>query len=84
MGTPTFRIRPHCCAVASFQEIRAIGLLLALLPTSSSAVEPSTDHDVVIVGAEDNLLKGAAVQAVQNLNLALGLAELTGIATGSE
>ncbi len=31
----------------------AIGLLLvvALLPTRSSAVEPSTDHDVVIVGA---------------------------------
>ena len=36
-------------------------------------------HNVVVVGAEDNLLKGAAVQAVQNLNLALGQAELTGI-----
>lgn len=48
-------------------------------------VEVSADgRNVVIVGAEDNLLKGAAVQAVQNLNLALGLAELTGIATGSE
>ncbi len=34
---------------------------------------------VVVVGAEDNLLKGAAVQAVQNMNLALGLPELTGI-----
>ena len=43
-------------------------------------VEVSADgHHVVVVGAEDNLLKGAAVQAVQNLNLALGLAELTGI-----
>ncbi|MBW2293374.1 MAG: FAD-dependent oxidoreductase, partial [Deltaproteobacteria bacterium] len=53
MGTPTFRIHPRCCTVASFQKIRAIGLLLALalFPTSSSAVEPSTDHDVVIVGA---------------------------------
>lgn len=36
-------------------------------------------RSVVIVGAEDNLLKGAAVQAVQNMNLALGLEELTGI-----
>lgn len=33
----------------------------------------------VVVAAEDNLLKGAAVQAIQNLNLALGLPELTGI-----
>ncbi len=36
-------------------------------------------RNVVVVGAEDNLLKGAAVQAVQNMNLALGLEELTGI-----
>ncbi len=43
-------------------------------------VEVSKDgHNIVVVGAEDNLLKGAAVQAVQNLNLALGLPELTGI-----
>ncbi len=33
----------------------------------------------VIVAAEDNLLKGAAVQAIQNVNLALGLDELKGI-----
>lgn len=36
-------------------------------------------RSVVVVGAEDNLLKGAAVQAAQNMNLALGLEELTGI-----
>ena len=35
--------------------------------------------DDTFIGAEDNLLKGAAVQAVQNLNLALGLPELAGI-----
>jgi N-acetyl-gamma-glutamyl-phosphate reductase len=35
--------------------------------------------NIVIVAAEDNLLKGAAVQAVQNLNLALGLGEYTAI-----
>jgi len=35
---------------------------------------------IVIVATLDNLLKGAATQALQNLNLALGLAELEGIA----
>jgi len=33
----------------------------------------------VVVATEDNLLKGAATQALQNLNLAFGLPELTGI-----
>ncbi|MGE0409283.1 MAG: N-acetyl-gamma-glutamyl-phosphate reductase [Amphiplicatus sp.] len=33
----------------------------------------------VVVAAEDNLLKGAAVQAIQNLNLALGVGELEGL-----
>lgn len=34
---------------------------------------------LVVVATEDNLLKGAATQAVQNLNLAFGLSEMTGI-----
>jgi N-acetyl-gamma-glutamyl-phosphate reductase len=34
---------------------------------------------LVVVATLDNLLKGAATQAMQNLNLALGLPELTGI-----
>jgi N-acetyl-gamma-glutamyl-phosphate reductase len=34
---------------------------------------------LAVVAVEDNLLKGAAVQAVQNFNLALGLPELSGI-----
>ncbi|WP_363796585.1 N-acetyl-gamma-glutamyl-phosphate reductase [Lysobacter firmicutimachus] len=34
---------------------------------------------VVVVSTLDNLLKGAATQALQNLNLAFGLDELTGI-----
>jgi N-acetyl-gamma-glutamyl-phosphate reductase len=33
----------------------------------------------VVVAAEDNLLKGAAIQAVQNINLALGLPEFEGL-----
>lgn len=43
-------------------------------------VEVSADgRNLVVVGAEDNLLKGAAVQAAQNMNLALGFDELAGI-----
>lgn len=34
---------------------------------------------VVVVATLDNLLKGAATQALQNLNLALGFEEMTGI-----
>lgn len=42
--------------------------------------EVSTDGlNAVVVAAEDNLLKGAAVQAIQNLNLALGLPEFEGL-----
>ena len=38
---------------------------------------------LVVVATLDNLLKGAATQALQNLNLAFGLAEHTGIALPS-
>jgi len=34
---------------------------------------------VVVVATLDNLLKGAATQAMQNLNLTLGFGELTSI-----
>jgi N-acetyl-gamma-glutamyl-phosphate reductase len=39
---------------------------------------------VVVVATLDNLLKGAATQALQNLNLALGFEELQGIGSGFE
>ncbi|HJU39904.1 MAG TPA: N-acetyl-gamma-glutamyl-phosphate reductase [Tahibacter sp.] len=39
---------------------------------------------VVVVATIDNLLKGAATQAMQNLNLALGFAETTAIPTGAD
>jgi len=39
----------------------------------------STGDRVVLVGGLDNLLKGAATQCLQNLNLALGLDEYAGI-----
>jgi N-acetyl-gamma-glutamyl-phosphate reductase common form len=38
---------------------------------------------LVVVATLDNLLKGAATQALQNINLALGLAETTGIPLAS-
>ena len=38
---------------------------------------------LVVVATEDNLLKGAATQALQNLNLAFGLDETTGIPSSS-
>jgi N-acetyl-gamma-glutamylphosphate reductase len=37
---------------------------------------------VVVVSSIDNLLKGAASQAVQNLNLVLGLPERTALEAG--
>jgi N-acetyl-gamma-glutamylphosphate reductase len=43
-------------------------------------ITPSGDgRRVVVVAVLDNLLKGAATQALQNLNLAFGLDELDGI-----
>ena len=39
---------------------------------------------VVVVATLDNLLKGAATQAMQNLNLAFGLDEFTSIPTGDD
>ena len=45
------------------------------------AVHRPMDGDtVVILAVEDNLVKGAAGQAVQNMNLMFGLAETTGLA----
>lgn len=42
-------------------------------------VDPRT-HRVILMGALDNLVKGAAGQAVQNMNLLFGLPEQEGIA----
>jgi N-acetyl-gamma-glutamyl-phosphate reductase len=49
------------------------GVILGGFETSADGLS------AVVVAAEDNLLKGAAVQAVQNLNLALGLPEFEGL-----
>jgi monoamine oxidase len=53
MDAPTLHLAPRRGGLEFLPKALAIGLLLALasLPTPSRAVEPSTDHDVVIVGA---------------------------------
>jgi N-acetyl-gamma-glutamyl-phosphate reductase len=45
------------------------------------AVADPRTGTAVVVGAVDNLVKGAAGQAIQNLNLALGLDETEGLPT---
>jgi N-acetyl-gamma-glutamyl-phosphate reductase len=50
------------------------GVILGGFDTSADGL------NAVVVAAEDNLLKGAAVQAIQNVNLALGLGEFDGLA----
>lgn len=53
MKASTLRTLPCRCSAEFLRSTLAIALLfaLALLPAPSHAVEPSTDHDVVIVGA---------------------------------
>ncbi|GIU98382.1 MAG: N-acetyl-gamma-glutamyl-phosphate reductase [Actinomycetota bacterium] len=45
------------------------------------AIADARTATAVVVGALDNLVKGAAGQAIQNANLALGLPEATGLPT---
>jgi len=45
------------------------------------AIADTRSSTAVVVGAVDNLVKGAAGQAIQNANLALGLPEETGLPT---
>lgn len=44
-----------------------------------SVCQPQGRDTVVVMSVEDNLVKGAAGQAVQNMNLMLGLGETTGL-----
>jgi choline dehydrogenase-like flavoprotein len=49
----TLQLSLRCLPAEALRRATAFGLLLALalIPAPSRAVEPSTDHDVVIVGA---------------------------------
>lgn len=48
-------------------------------PKAVISVAKATSDTVIIVSALDNLMKGAASQAVQNFNLMFGLTETTGL-----
>ena len=47
------------------------------------AIDPRQPYRLTFVAVLDNLLKGAASQALQNINLALGLDEMAGIRVGT-
>jgi N-acetyl-gamma-glutamyl-phosphate reductase len=69
-------------AKSAFVHVRAPEevSLRAVVGTNHAVVGAKADADVVVVVcAIDNLVKGAAGQAVQNLNLALGLPEARGL-----
>ena len=59
---------PEVQAIAGQHEVRVGGL----------SFDASRNH-VVVVSTIDNLLKGAATQALQNANLACGFDELEGM-----
>lgn len=65
---------------ADIPEIRTLAPRTGLA-IGGFAVDPRDTHRMSFVVVLDNLLKGAASQALQNINLALGLDELEGIAT---
>ncbi len=44
-----------------------------------SVVKPQDRNTVVVLAVEDNLVKGAAGQAVQNMNLMMGISESAGL-----
>lgn len=48
------------------------------------SVNPKQPDEIAIVCTIDNLRKGAASQAIQNINLAMGYDELIGLSTGRE
>jgi len=71
-------------AYAASTFVRAVApgevTLRSVAGTNHARVGATADADVVVaIGAIDNLLKGAAGQGVQNLNLLLGLPETAGL-----
>jgi N-acetyl-gamma-glutamyl-phosphate reductase len=73
-GEPFVRVLP---AGAMVDTKRTHGTNLVEL---QAVIDPRTGT-AVVAGALDNLIKGAAGQAIQNLNLLLGLAETTALPT---
>jgi N-acetyl-gamma-glutamyl-phosphate reductase len=73
-GEPFVRVLPPG-AMADTKRVRGSNVV-----ELQAAVDPRTGTAVVI-GALDNLVKGAAGQAVQNLNVMLGADERTALST---
>ena len=73
-GRPFVRVLPPG-AMADSKRVRGTNLI------ELQAVADPRTGTAVVVGAVDNLVKGAAGQAIQNLNLALGLDEATALPT---
>lgn len=71
-GNPLVNVRS---AIPEVAEVRGTHQLI-LGGFSVSEVNP---HRIALVSVLDNLLKGAATQAIQNLNLAFGLDAMTGL-----
>ncbi len=70
-GEPLVRVledAPWVSRIAGAQHVELGGFTLS-----------GDGRRLVVVATEDNLLKGAATQALQNLNLAFGLPEFSGI-----
>ena len=70
-GEPLVRVfdaAPWVSNIAGHQHVELGGFTLS-----------EDGHRLVVVATEDNLLKGAATQALQNLNLAFGFDEFAGI-----
>ncbi|MFZ5468617.1 MAG: N-acetyl-gamma-glutamyl-phosphate reductase [Myxococcota bacterium] len=71
-----YRAEPFVALAPSADEVS----LKAVVGTNRCRLGFSCDGErLVVTGAIDNLVKGAAGQAVQNLNLLLGLEETTGL-----
>ena len=66
----------HCCPPAQFP--RTADVLGANTALIGLAVDEAAGR-VVVVTAIDNLVKGTAGAAIQSANIALGLAETTGL-----
>ena len=77
-----YRDAPLVEVSAEIPEIREIAGQPGL-KIGGFAIDPRQPCRVTFVAVLDNLLKGAASQALQNINLALGLDELAGIRMGT-
>jgi N-acetyl-gamma-glutamyl-phosphate reductase len=70
-----YRAEPLIDVVAGSPDLR----LVAATPRSMLGVAGEAGRGAVVFSAIDNLGKGAAAQAIQNMNCALGLPETTGL-----